>query len=227
MKTLWHGCHAATMQGGRYSIIDDAATLTEHGRIAWIGSRVNAPDVDARRVDLRGAWVTPGFIDCHTHLVCGNRGAWWRHREHGARDADEDALFERAKARVVGLMRDGVTALEVKSGYGFDTASERKMLRVARRLGDALPPEFAGRADDYIAHVCDEMLPALVAEGLVDAVDAFCEHLAFSHSRWSACSVRRRRSAFPSSCMLNSCRRCTDRRLRRDIARCRRIISST
>jgi imidazolonepropionase len=215
MKTLWHHCHAATMAGGKYSIIEDAAILTDGARIEWIGPSASAPEIgDCGHVDLEGAWVTPGLIDCHTHLVFGgDRSGEFEERLEGVsyaqiaargggiastvratREASEDALFEVAKKRAVGLMREGVTALEVKSGYGLDLASERKMLAVARRLGDtlpltvratclaahALPPEYANRADDYIAYVCDEMLPALVEEGLVDAVDAFCEHIAFS-----------------------------------------------
>ncbi|SAL46751.1 imidazolonepropionase [Caballeronia cordobensis] len=215
MKTLWHGCHAATMAGGKYSVVEDAAILTDGARIEWIGPRASAPDIGAcERVDLDGAWVTPGLIDCHTHLVFGgDRSGEFEERLEGVsyaeiaargggiastvratREASEDALFEAAKARALGLVREGVTALEVKSGYGLDLANERKMLAVARRLGQALPltvratclaahalpPEYANRADDYIAYVCDDLLPALVAEGLVDAVDAFCEHIAFS-----------------------------------------------
>ncbi|BBP98191.1 imidazolonepropionase [Burkholderia sp. SFA1] len=215
MKTLWHGCHAATMAGGKYSVVEDAAILTDGARIEWIGPRASAPDIGAgERVDLDGAWVTPGLIDCHTHLVFGgDRSGEFEERLEGVsyaeiaargggiastvratREASEDALFEAAKARALGLVREGVTTLEVKSGYGLDLANERKMLAVARRLGHALPltvratclaahalpPEYANRADDYIAYVCDDMLPALVAEGLVDAVDAFCEHIAFS-----------------------------------------------
>ncbi|AET91534.1 imidazolonepropionase [Burkholderia sp. YI23] len=215
MKTLWHGCHAATMAGGKYSVVQDAAILTDGARIEWIGPRASAPDIGAgARVDLDGAWVTPGLIDCHTHLVFGgDRSGEFEERLEGVsyaeiaargggiastvratREASEDALFDAAKARALGLVREGVTALEVKSGYGLDLANERKMLAVARRLGQALPltvratclaahalpPEYANRADDYIAYVCDDMLPALVAEGLVDAVDAFCEHIAFS-----------------------------------------------
>ncbi|SAK56516.1 imidazolonepropionase [Caballeronia calidae] len=215
MKKLWQHCHAATMAGGTYSIIEDAAILTDGARIEWIGPRAAAPDIgDGERVDLEGAWVTPGLIDCHTHLVFGgDRSGEFEERLQGVsyaeiaargggiastvratREASEDALFEAAKARALGLMREGVTALEVKSGYGLDLVNERKMLAVARRLGEALPltvratclaahalpPEYANRADDYIAYVCDDVLPALVAEGLVDAVDAFCEHIAFS-----------------------------------------------
>jgi imidazolonepropionase len=203
------------MAEGRYSIIEDAAIVTSAGLIEWIGPRTELQPFDVdRTVDLGGAWVTPGLIDCHTHAVFGgNRSGEFEQRLQGVsyaeiaaqgggiastvratRAASEDELFASARQRVQALMRDGVTTLEVKSGYGLDLANERKMLRVARRLADelplavratclaahALPPEYAGRADDYIAHVCDEMLPALAAEGLVDAVDAFCEHLAFS-----------------------------------------------
>jgi len=215
MRTLWQHCHAATMVDGRYAIIEDAAIVTCAGLIEWIGPRSELRPVEAERtVDLGYAWVTPGLIDCHTHAVFGgNRSGEFEQRLQGVsyaeiaaqgggiastvratRAASEDELFASARQRVQALMRDGVTTLEVKSGYGLDLANERKMLRVARRLADelplsvratclaahALPPEYAGRADDYITHICDEMLPALAAEGLVDAVDAFCEHLAFS-----------------------------------------------
>ncbi|MDR2319259.1 MAG: imidazolonepropionase [Pseudomonas sp.] len=215
MRTLWQYCHAATMSEGRYSIIEDAAIVTNAGLIEWIGPRAELQPFDVdRTVDLGGAWVTPGLIDCHTHAVFGgNRSGEFEQRLQGVsyaeiaaqgggiastvratRAASEDELFASARQRVQALMRDGVTTIEVKSGYGLDLANERKMLRVARRLADelplavratclaahALPPEYAGRPDDYIDHICDEMLPALAAEGLVDAVDAFCEHLAFS-----------------------------------------------
>lgn len=215
MKTLWHNAHIATLRDGRYSIIEQGALLTEGALIRWVGPLTEAPDTgDARRVDLGGAWVTPGLIDCHTHLVFGgDRSAEFEQRLEGVsyaeiaargggiastvratREASEDELLASAVTRARHLLRDGVTTLEVKSGYGLDLASERKMLRVARRLGEvlpvtvkttclaahALPPEYAGRADDYIEVVCTEILPALAAEGLVDAVDAFCEHLAFS-----------------------------------------------
>lgn len=215
MKTLWHNAHIATLRDGRYSIIKHGALLTEGALIRWVGPLAEAPDTgDARQVDLGGAWVTPGLIDCHTHLVFGgDRSAEFEQRLEGVsyaeiaargggiastvratREASEDELLASAVTRARHLLRDGVTTLEVKSGYGLDLASERKMLRVARRLGEvlpvtvkttclaahALPPEYAGRADDYIEVVCTEILPALAAEGLVDAVDAFCEHLAFS-----------------------------------------------
>jgi imidazolonepropionase len=215
MKTLWQHCHVATMAHGKYSIIEDAAMVTAGSLIEWIGPRSEVPKADYAQVhDLQGAWVTPGLIDCHTHTVFGgNRSGEFEQRLQGVsyaeiaakgggiastvratRAASEDELFASAHKRLRSLLRDGVTTVEIKSGYGLDLVNERKMLRVARRLGDALPvsvratclaahalpPEYKDRADDYIDHICAEMLPALASEGLVDAVDAFCEYLAFS-----------------------------------------------
>ena len=215
MKTLWQHCHVATMAQGKYSIIEDAAMVTAGSLIEWVGPRSQAPTADYAQVhDLQGAWVTPGLIDCHTHAVFGgNRSGEFEQRLEGVsyaeiaakgggiastvratRAASEDELFSSAEKRLRSLLRDGVTTVEIKSGYGLDLANERKMLRVVRRLGEALPvsvratclaahalpPEYKDRADDYIEHICSQMLPALAAEGLVDAVDAFCEYLAFS-----------------------------------------------
>ncbi|OPA95038.1 imidazolonepropionase [Pseudomonas fluorescens] len=215
MKTLWQHCHVATMAQGKYSIIEDAAMVTAGSLIEWIGPLAELPKGDYAQVhDLQGAWVTPGMIDCHTHTVFGgNRSGEFEQRLEGVsyaeiaakgggiastvratRAASEDELFASAEKRLRSLLRDGVTTVEIKSGYGLDLVNERKMLRVARRLGEALPvsvratclaahalpPEYKDRADDYIEHICAEMLPALAAEGLVDAVDAFCEYLAFS-----------------------------------------------
>ncbi|UOK38329.1 imidazolonepropionase [Pseudomonas palleroniana] len=215
MKMLWQHCHVATMAHGKYSIIEDAAMVTAGSLIEWIGPRSQAPTADYAQVhDLQGAWVTPGLIDCHTHTVFGgNRSGEFEQRLEGVsyaeiaakgggiastvratRAATEDELFESSRKRLCSLLRDGVTTVEIKSGYGLDLINERKMLRVARRLGEALPvsvratclaahalpPEYKDRADAYIEHICTEMLPALAAEGLVDAVDAFCEYLAFS-----------------------------------------------
>jgi imidazolonepropionase len=232
MRTLWQHCHVATMVDGRYSIIEDAAIVTSGGVIEWLGPRSEMRPVEAQRtVDLGNAWVTPGLIDCHTHAVFGgNRSGEFEQRLQGVsyaqiaaqgggiastvratRAASEDELFASARQRVQALMRDGVTTIEIKSGYGLDLASERKMLRVARRLADelpvavratclaahALPPEYAGRADDYIAHICDQMLPALAADGLVDAVDAFCEHLAFSPAQVERVFIKARELGLP------------------------------
>nr|WP_314477030.1 imidazolonepropionase [uncultured Pseudomonas sp.] len=232
MKTLWQHCHVATMAAGRYSIIEDAAIVTHGGLIEWIGPRGEWVAEDTlHTVDLGGTWVTPGLIDCHTHAVFGgNRSGEFEQRLQGVsyaeiaaqgggiastvratRAASEDVLFASARQRVQALMQDGVTTLEIKSGYGLDLACERKMLRVARRLGDelgvtvratclaahALPPEYAERSDDYIAHICNEMLPALAAEGLVDAVDAFCEHLAFSPAQVERLFIKAQQLGLP------------------------------
>ncbi|MCO5364411.1 imidazolonepropionase [Pseudomonas alliivorans] len=215
MKTLWKNCHIATMAHGKYSIIEDAAIVTSGAYIEWIGPLDQLAEQDAEScVDLGGAWVTPGLIDCHTHTVFGgNRSGEFEQRLQGVsyadiaaagggiastvratRAASEDELYISAERRLRHLLKDGVTTVEMKSGYGLDLENERKLLRVIRRLGNtqpvtvrstclaahALPPEYANRADDYIHHICNEMLPALAAEGLVDAVDAFCEYLAFS-----------------------------------------------
>ena len=215
MKTLWKNCHIATMAHGKYSIIEDAAIVTSGAYIEWIGPLDQLAEQDAEScVDLGGAWVTPGLIDCHTHTVFGgNRSGEFEQRLQGVSYADiaaagggiastvratraatEDELYISAERRLRHLLKDGVTTVEMKSGYGLDLENERKLLRVIRRLGNtqpvtvrstclaahALPPEYANRADDYIHNICNEMLPALAAEGLVDAVDAFCEYLAFS-----------------------------------------------
>ncbi|MDO7902640.1 imidazolonepropionase [Pseudomonas sp. K1(2024)] len=232
MRTLWQNCHVATMAQGNYSTIEQAAIVSNAGLIEWIGAQADVPSVEAERVvDLGGAWVTPGLIDCHTHAVFGgNRSGEFEQRLQGVsyaeiaangggiastvratRAASEDALLASARQRVQALLRDGVTTLEIKSGYGLDLVNERKMLRVARRLGEelpvtvratclaahALPPEYAGRADAYIDLVCEQMLPALASEGLIDAVDAFCEHLAFSPAQVERVFIKARELGLP------------------------------
>ncbi|TVU87800.1 imidazolonepropionase [Vreelandella titanicae] len=216
MKQLWHHCHAVTLAGGRYGIVRDAALIIDAGRIAWIGTAAQLDrDADFDEVrDLGGRWLTPGLIDCHTHLVFGgDRSNEFEQRLEGVsyseiakqgggivssvratREASFDELLASAEKRAKVLLREGVTTLEVKSGYGLDLESERKMLKVARALGErlpvevlttclaahALPPEYRERSDEYIDLVCEEILPTLAKEGLVDAVDGFCEGIAFS-----------------------------------------------
>lgn len=215
---VWTGLRAATMDPAKhapYGLVEDAALAVRDGRIAWIGARAELP-AEWRGVpatDAGGALATPGLIDCHTHLVYGgDRAAEFELRLQGAsyediaragggivstvratRAAGEDELLAQSLPRLHALRAEGVTTLEIKSGYGLALEHERKCLRVARRLGaetgvavrttflgaHALPPEFAGRADDYVDEVL-RMLPPLHAEGLVDAVDAFCERIAFS-----------------------------------------------
>ena len=217
---LWVNVHLATLapSAAGYGEIRDGAIGVRDGRIAWLGPRRDLPEAALASAsvveDGAGAWLLPGLVDCHTHAVyAGNRSDEFEERLNGVsyetiarrgggilatvgatRAADDDALFAQSAPRVATLMADGVTTIEIKSGYGLSLAAEAKMLRVARRIGrelgvrvrttflgaHALPPEFAGRADDYIDAVCDEMLPALAAEGLVDAVDAFCDTIGFT-----------------------------------------------
>jgi imidazolonepropionase len=212
---LLSNVHLATMDNG-YGVLHDAALAIKDGRIAWIGARCDAPPA-AREHDCGGAWLTPGLIDCHTHIVHGgNRSDEWEARLNGAsyediarqgggimstvratRALDIDALVAASLPRVKALLAEGVTTLEIKSGYGLAPDAEERMLRVARCIGEllpvrvvttflgahALPPEFTGRPDDYINDVCDVMLPALAEQGLVDAVDAFCERIGFTNAQ--------------------------------------------
>jgi imidazolonepropionase len=226
---LFTNVHLATMVEGAAEL-RDAALAVRGGRIAWLGARRNAPPAAAVH-DCGGAWMTPGLVDCHTHIVhAGNRGGEWEARLNGAsyediaragggilstvratRAASEDELLRQSAPRVLALLAEGVTTLEIKSGYGLTLADEAKMLRAARRLATvlpvdvsttflgahALPPEFADRADDYIDAVCERMLPALAGEGLVDAVDAFCERIGFTHAQTARVFAAARKLGLP------------------------------
>ena len=210
-------CRLATMAegGAAYGAIEDGALLVGEGRILWAGARADLPAHEASETDrLDGRWVTPGLVDCHTHLVFGgDRSGEFEQRLGGAtyeeiaragggivssvaatRAASEDALYASAVARLAGLKATGVTTVEIKSGYGLDQDSELKMLRVARRIGrvagvrvrtsylglHAVPPEWKAERGRYVDLAVDDILPAAHAEGLVDAVDAYCEPIAFS-----------------------------------------------
>ena len=212
------GAHLATLDDARPGghVVQDGALAWKDGRLSYVGPRAELPDAPAalaREVITTSGWITPGLVDCHTHLVfAGNRAHEFDMRLNGAtyeqiaragggirssvaavRQADEDALLRQSLPRARALLQDGVTTLEIKSGYGLDVDNERKMLRVARRIGEqlgitvrttylaahALPPEFRDDADGYIDAVVD-WLPRLHEEGLVDAVDAFCESIGFS-----------------------------------------------
>jgi len=216
---LFTNVHLATMAGGdAYGEVRDAAIAVKDGRIAWLGPQAALPQ-GAQAVTVHdggGSWLTPGLIDCHTHIVhAGNRSDEFEARLNGAtyediaragggimstvratRAASEDELLRESLPRVRSLLAEGVTTIEIKSGYGLTLESEAKMLKAARRIGrelpvrvattflgaHALPPEFAGRADDYVDEVC-KMIAPLAVEGLVDAVDAFCERIGFSHAQ--------------------------------------------
>jgi imidazolonepropionase len=209
-------CHAATLEGeAPYGAVQAAAIGIADGSIAWLGAAADLPAHRARATEaLGGRWVTPGLIDCHTHLVFGgNRSAEFEARLQGAsyqqiaaagggilssvrmtRDASEAALVAAASRRLRALKRDGVTTVEIKSGYGLDADTELKMLRAARAAGEeegvsvvttylglhALPPEYRDRADAYVDQVIETILPRVAAEGLADAVDAYVEPIAFS-----------------------------------------------
>ncbi|NVK29191.1 MAG: imidazolonepropionase [Flavobacteriia bacterium] len=214
LDSLWRGAHAATMKNGLYSVIEKAAIGVVGGRIVWIGEEKDLPDyLTQQEQDLGGGWITPGLIDCHTHLVFGgNRAGEFEQRLNGVsyqeiahqgggiassvkatRDASEAELIANAARRLKSLMADGVTTVEIKSGYGLSLDAELKMLRVAGQLGNdfpvtvkrtclaahAMPPEFKDK-DDYIDYLCETLLPKAAKLGMADAVDAFCEGIAFS-----------------------------------------------
>lgn len=211
---IWKNARLLSMNDG-LNVIKDACIAVAGGQIVFAGNAAAAPDFTASQThDAGGALITPGLIDCHTHLVyAGNRAKEFEMRLAGAsytdiagagggiistvkatREASEEELFTQSQKRLRTLLREGVTTVEIKSGYGLDMANEIKMLRVARRLGEeypvtirttflgahALPLEFKGKADDYITHLCEEMLPAAAEAGLVDAVDGFCETIGFT-----------------------------------------------
>jgi imidazolonepropionase len=213
--SLWSGADLVTMRDGAWNIIRDGFIAVTAGRIVAIGpERESACFNPAHRHRFAGGIVTPGFIDCHTHLVFGgDRSAEFEQRLNGVsyadiaaqgggilstvratREASLETLVELARERLALLMADGVTTVEIKSGYGLDKPTELRMLRAARCLGEqmpvevvttclaahAVPPEYRDHPDGWIKVVCDELLPEAHAAGLADAVDAFCEHLAFS-----------------------------------------------
>jgi len=218
--SLWVNVNLATMSAQRdgYGEILSGAIAVQESRIVWVGTLdelTGAPESCAENVyDGKGRWLTPGLIDCHTHLVYGgDRAKEFELRLQGAsyqeiaesgggirstvaatRLATEDELVNSSSARLKSLLNEGVTTVEIKSGYGLDLVTELTMLRAAKRLGrlhpvnihttflgaHALPEEYAHSREDYISLVCDEMIPAVVNEGLADAVDVFCETIGFT-----------------------------------------------
>ncbi|MCD7096878.1 imidazolonepropionase [Stenotrophomonas sp. MMGLT7] len=214
--TLWHNAHMMTLDAGDggLGIVRDGAIACHDGRIAYAGPLSAVPSglVAERQVDCGGRWIGPGLVDCHTHLVyAGNRANEFEQRLDGAsyadiaragggivatvratRAASEDELVAQSLPRLDAMLAEGVTTVEIKSGYGLSLEDELKQLRVARRLGELRPvsmaPTFLGahavpdgwRAQDYIDEVCERMIPAVAAEALAEAVDVFCEDIAFS-----------------------------------------------
>lgn len=234
---LWINADLATMAPNRgpWGAIRDGAVAVRDGRVAWVGPRGSLPEDaagGAREVhDAGGAWITPGLVDCHTHAVFGGDRAREFERRLGGesyqeiarsgggilatvratRAADEDTLVRQAASRVRALVAEGVTTVEVKSGYGLDLDTELRMLRAARRLGrelpvtvrttllgaHAVPPEYEGDREGYLRLVMEEMTPRAAAEGLADAVDAFCEGIAFSPRECEAVLEAGRRHGLP------------------------------
>lgn len=217
---IWINANLATMADGTdsFGTVSDAAIAIADGRIAWLGAQRELPDQPERCAkvlhDAGHRWITPGLIDCHTHLVfAGDRAAEFEQRLKGAsyaeiaasggginatvratRDATPAVLTEAAMERIERLAAEGVTTVEIKSGYGLDVATEKRCLEVARAIGQtssldvvttflgahSVPPEFKNDSDSYVDLICSEMLPEIAQAGLADAVDAYCEALAFS-----------------------------------------------
>jgi len=217
---LWRNVRIASFDAvvdAPYGLIERGAVAVTDGRIAWVGDKTTLPvtlPASLTIIEGKGRLLTPGLIDCHTHLIyAGSRAREFTQRLQGAdyeaiaragggilstvkatRATSEQALFEQARERLVALLREGVTTVEIKSGYGLELESELKMLRVARQLArqlpvsvhtsflgaHALPPEYAGQADAYLEQLCEQMLPAVAASGLADAVDCFTERIAFN-----------------------------------------------
>ncbi len=215
-NAIWTGCRLATMVegGASYGAVEDGVLAVKDGRIAYVGRRGDVSGSAETTHDAGGAWITPGLIDCHTHLVfAGDRAGEFEQRLEGAsyediaragggiistvkatRGASLEDLIKSAATRLTPMMAEGVTTVEIKSGYGLNTTTELRMLQAATELGarydvdvvrtflgaHALPPEYADNREGYVALVCSEMLPAAAKAGLVDAVDAFCENIGFT-----------------------------------------------
>jgi imidazolonepropionase len=215
---IWHGCRLATLSPSHQGLgaVEDGVIAATDGRIVYAGPAADAPSaLDAKqRTNCDGRWITPGLIDCHTHLVYGgNRAQEFEQRLAGAsyeeiaragggivstvkatRHASAEQLVAAALPRLDALIAEGVTSIEIKSGYGLELDTERRQLLAARRLGNeravsvrtsflgahTVPPEMKGNSTGYIDAICETMLPEIAAEGLADAVDAFCEGIAFS-----------------------------------------------
>ena len=234
MRTLWRNTRIATCDP-LSRVFERGAIVTRDEVIEWVGPEIDLPAGlrPDRTVELAGRWLTPGLIDCHTHLVfAGQRAAEFARRTAGTSYADialegggirstmratcaasEESLLEQSRPRLLSLLAEGVTAVEIKSGYGLDLDTEMRMLRVARRLGaehpvtvatsvlaaHALPPEFDGRADEYIDTICHEWLPRVAGDGSLrpDAVDAYCEDIAFSAAQCDRLFEAARRHGLP------------------------------
>ncbi|WP_215800254.1 imidazolonepropionase [Pantoea dispersa] len=221
IDSLWLGADVVTMRDGRYNLIEDGAVAVDNGELVWVGPRSALPDFTPRRQQqFDGGIITPGLVDCHTHLVFGgDRSQEFEQRLNGVsyaeiaaqgggilstvratRAASQQQLVDSARWRLDRLLAEGVTTVEIKSGYGLDEESELTLLRAIRELAQSVPadvqatclaahgfpPEFRDNPQGWIDIICQRLLPRVKAEGLADAVDAFCEHLALSPQQVSA-----------------------------------------
>lgn len=217
------GAELATMdpdREGAYGLIKQGAIMIKDGKIAWLGKQDELPDFDALATPIHnahGTLLTPGLIDCHTHILfAGSRANEFEQRLNGVsyqeiaqqgggiastvkatRAADLETLFVNAKSRLNSLLKEGVTTVESKSGYGLDVENELKLLEVNQLLNEhhpidiqstflgahALPPEYKGKSDEYIELVCNDMLPLVAEKKLASAVDVFCENVGFSNAQ--------------------------------------------
>ncbi|WGK58422.1 imidazolonepropionase [Pantoea sp. SS70] len=215
IDSLWLGADIVTMRDGHYNLIADGVLAVDQGKLIWVGPRSECPAFAAcEQHQFSGGIITPGLVDCHTHLVFGgDRSQEFEQRLNGVsyaeiaaqgggilstvratRAASQQELVASARWRLDRLLAEGVTTVEIKSGYGLDEASELTMLRAIRELAETVPadvqatclaahgfpPEFKDNPQGWIDIICQRLLPQVKAEGLADAVDAFCEHLAFS-----------------------------------------------
>ena len=232
-EKVWTNARLATLGASHgLGLIENGAVAARDGRLVWVGPMHDLPAYDAEeRVDVAGRWITPGLIDCHTHLVyAGDRAHEFELRLAGAsyeeiaragggilstvkatRAASEDELIEATLPRLDALIAEGVTTIEIKSGYGLEADAEARQLRAARAMGrlrpisvtttflgaHALPPEAEGDKDAYITRVCEEMLPAIAGEGLAEAVDAFMEGIAFNGEQTARVFEAAKRAGLP------------------------------
>ena len=232
---VWVNAHLATMaprDGDPMGQVPDGAVAARDGRIAWVGRRADLPSSAAETIDCDGAWILPGLIDCHTHLIFGGdrsgefeerltgvtyreiaeRGGGILSTMRATREASVEQLVASGRPRRDALLREGVTTLEIKSGYGLECESELRMLRAARALGreapvsvvtsllaaHALPPEYAGRRKDYARHCAEVIMPAAIAEGLADAVDVFHDVVGFDDEETRIVLDAAKRAGLPS-----------------------------
>ncbi len=217
--SLWINARIATFDAeDDYGIIEDGAIAVKQGKIAWIGPsqslEIDADKLASNVYDVKQQWLLPGFIDCHTHIVYGGnranefslrlagksyadiakQGGGIQKTMYATREASIHDLYQESIKRLQSLLSEGVTGIEIKSGYGLDVNNEEKMLQVAQQIADnfpchvqktflgahAIPPEFSGKSDEYMHHICEIILPYLAKENLIDAVDVFCENIAFN-----------------------------------------------